>query len=157
MYRAPLAAALAIVLMASATPPACAQVQLYPPRLAPILAPSPTVASLYGSYREGQVLTPQIVVGPDSYFGFAHQAFRPFYLEQSVPAELLPFQAWCCMLAPHQVVNGRVRVIHVYIDAGNGGPYRYIGPVESWAPLDSGELLMLSAPYIGRRALQVAP
>lgn len=115
----------------------------------------PGAAALFGQYREGEFPVPQQFIGADQYIGFAWgQPFRPFYVvEQAVPLIRLPMQVHCCGLSIAQLQAGAVDVVHVYLDARPGGG-SIVGPVESLIQTADG-VMVISAPYIGRRAVRV--
>ncbi len=124
----------------------------------PVISPfiHPVAAEMFGQYREGEFPVPQQEIGPDRYIGFVYgQPFKPFYrVELAVPVQNLPFQVHCCGLSLPQLQAGAVDVVHVYIDARANPGGVLIGPVESLIRTGDG-VLLISAPYIGRRAVKV--
>lgn len=150
LLRAAFVAALFASTLSTATP--------LPPASAAAFVP-PAAQAIFGNYREGNLPFPQIFIASDRYLGFTYtQFFRPFYFAETVPTNRLPLQIQCCALSIAQLTAGQVTIIHVYIDPNPGDSlYRsgFIGPVESLIANEAGDVLVITAPYIGRRAARI--
>lgn len=121
----------------------------------------PAAQELFGMYREGNFPVAQMTISADKYQGFVYlQAFRPLYIvEADVSTAYLPYQIQCCALSIAQLTAGRVNLVHVYIDpnpptaTARGG---FIGPVETLIRNEAGDVVIITPPFIGRRATRTA-